>query len=149
MEREIPLRITVLNPLGGVAYMMQRGRDELLPPDHKRETEISFDFTVRAKEAGADEAPNFLGKFVQGPRGDRFVYINSGKRAGQHTTLWDRRAKIKLAGITSKLIDEVLAVPGAVLEARFNGVGRDGGPACATVPLLDGGWHLLKIGSEL
>jgi hypothetical protein len=144
MEHEIPLRITVVNPLSGVVYMMQRGRDELVPPDHKSETEISFDFTVRAKIAGADEVPNFLGKFVQGPRGDRFVYVNSGKHAGQMHTLWDRRAKIKLQSISWKLIDEVLDIPDAVLEARFNGVGRDGGPACATVPLVDGGWRIIE-----
>lgn len=53
---------------------------------------------------------------------------------------------MKLGAITGEMVDAVLATPGAVLEARFAGVGRDGGPACATVPLLDGGWRLVRGG---
>ena len=48
--------------------------------------------------------------------------------------------------ITRKMVDAALGEPGTVLEARFEGIGRDGGPACATVPLLDGGWRLVRGG---
>jgi hypothetical protein len=51
---------------------------------------------------------------------------------------------VPLSGITWPLIEEALAAPDAVLEARIAGVARDGGPVCATVPLLDGGWHIAK-----
>jgi hypothetical protein len=46
---------------------------------------------------------------------------------------------VPLSDITEKLIRS-----GRRLEARFNGTARDGGPACATVPLLDGGWRTVK-----
>lgn len=76
--------------------------------------------------------PNFLGPFVQGPRGARFVYINSG-------TPWTRRAKVHLSGITWALIRRAKGKPP---ETRFAGTARDGGPSCSTVPLLGGGWQI-------
>lgn len=85
--------------------------------------------------------PNFLGPFTQGPRGARFVYVNSGTLAGQANTKWTRRAKVPLSGITWAMIKRA---KGAILEARIDGVGRDGGPACGTVPLLDGGWRIAR-----
>ena len=141
----LPLRITVLHPPPGVALAVQKGRDELLPPSRQTADEAVFDFTVRIGTQ-PDGRPNFLGPFAQGTPADRFVYVNSGKRAGQQDSGWDRRAKVKLGGITPKMVDAALAEPGAVLVARFEGVGRDGGPACATVPLLDGGWRLVRGG---
>jgi len=70
------------------------------------------------------------------------VYINTGVRAGQPDSCWDRRAKVPLGGITSDLIAAALAGDVA-LEARIEGTARDGGPACATVPLLGDGWRLV------
>jgi hypothetical protein len=70
------------------------------------------------------------------------VYVNSGTLAGQVDSRWTRRAKIHLEGISWELIERALASPGTVLEARIAGMARDGGPACATVPLLDGGWRI-------
>jgi hypothetical protein len=43
------------------------------------------------------------------------------------------------------LIEKALSNPDGVLEARIQGTGRDGGPACATVPLLDAGWKVVKL----
>ncbi|HET7462894.1 MAG TPA: DUF5990 family protein [Longimicrobium sp.] len=144
MEPELPLRITVVGPPPEVTFAVQRGRDGLLPPTRRTADAIVFDFTVRVGER--DGRPNFLGEFAQGTPADRFVYVNSGTRAGQAGTRWERRAKVKLSGITRELVDAALAEAGAVLEARFGGVGRDGGPACATVPLLDGGWRVARAG---
>jgi hypothetical protein len=143
-EREIPLRITVTDPPPNVRWAVQRGRHDLLPPARQTADALVFDFTVRVGER--DGRPNFLGEFAQGTPADRFVYVNSGTSAGQAGSRWERRAKVKLATITREMIDAALAEPGAVLEARFAGVGRDGGPACATVPLLDGGWRLVRDG---
>lgn len=145
MQPELPLRITVLRPPAGVALAMQKGRDELVPPSRKTQDEIAFDFTVRVADPSA-ASPNFLGPFAQGKPADRFVYVTLGKRAGQADSPWDRRAKIKLGGITREMVEAALREPGAVLEARYEGIGRDGGPACATVPLLDGGWQLVRGG---
>lgn len=144
MEIELPLRITVVDPPPNVALAVQRGRDGLLPPTRQTADALVFDFTVRAGER--DGRPNFLGEFAQGTPADRFVYVNSGSSAGQPGSRWQRRAKVKLATITREMIDAALAESGAVLEARFHGIGRDGGPACATVPLLDGGWRLVRGG---
>ena len=92
----------------------------------------------------AGRSIRWLGEFVQGPGADRFIYVTVGKRAGQPDSPWDRRAKVKLASITPGQVREVVERPGRVLEARFDGVGRDGGPNCATVPLIGDGWRIAR-----
>jgi hypothetical protein len=62
--------------------------------------------------------------------------------AGETVARWTRRAKIPLAGITWPMIAK--AANGGFLEAGIAGTARDGGPACATVPLLDQGWKFSK-----
>ncbi|HEX6747270.1 MAG TPA: DUF5990 family protein [Longimicrobium sp.] len=143
MERELPLRIVVLRPPPGVTFAVQRGRDGLLPPACVSGDEIAFELTVRAAPRG-DGTVNLLGPFAQGSPSDRFIYVSSGTSAGQAGSCWTRRAKVKTAGITPALVEEALATPGAVLEARIAGTARDGGPCCATVPLLDGGWRVRR-----
>lgn len=144
MAEQLPLRIFVFNPPPGVPWAVQRGRDELLPP-RKAGRALVFEFTVTVGPPGATGNPTFRGSATQGPPSARFVYLTSGKRAGDVASMWDRRAKVPLAGITAELIQACRATPGAVLEAGIQGTDRRGGPACATVPLLDGGWH---VGSE-
>ena len=141
MEQELPLRITVVHPPNGVTFRLQRGKDGLAPATQTSEERLSFDFKVRLGKR-PDGMPNFLGAFAQGPPAGRFVYVNSGTSAGQIGSCWTRRAKVPLTGITWELIEQVLSNPNAVLEARIAGTARDGGPACATVPLLAGGWTI-------
>lgn len=143
MDRELPLRITVVRPLPGVAVQIQRGRSELLSPTNETNDTISFRFAVRVRHPRGDEPPRILGDFAHGPPRGRFIYVNAGKRAGQTDSCWDRRAKVSLMTITRAQIDAVLAQGGAFLEARIAGTARDGGPACATVPLLDHGWRVV------
>jgi hypothetical protein len=145
--REIPLRITVLQPPDDVTFRVQRGKTnfadpDLLGPARSSSRETAFEFHVRIGPRVAGRPPNFLGEFVQGPPAARFVYLNSGKLAGQADSPWERRAKIPLTSITWKQVDAVLAGSGAVLEARVQGLGRDGGPICASVSLMGGGWQL-------
>ena len=135
---EVAFRITLLNPPLGVTFRLQRGRAELVAPSHETATSISFDFTLRV--APGDGAPRLLGPFAQGPPAARFVYVNSGKQAGQAESCWDRRAKVHLRDIAPSLIEQAIS-SGAVIETRIAGTGRDGGPACATVPLI-GGWRI-------
>jgi hypothetical protein len=141
METEIPLRVTVIAPPPGVRFAMQSGRHDLVEPRSNTPDAIVFDFAVRVKDNRADGKPNFLGAFAQGPQNARFVYVNSGTSAGQAESCWTRRAKIALSGITWDLIERLQKKPAAVLEARIRGTGRDGGPACASVPLIDG-WEI-------
>lgn len=146
MGREIPIRIIVVDPPPGVTFAMQSGKDELLLPSKISAQALVFDISIRIAERKADGAPNVLGPYAQGQPDDRFLYVNSGTLAGQQDTGWTRRAKIKTAGITWPLVEQILAAPGAVLEARIDGKAKDGGPCCATVPLVNGGW---KVGGAL
>jgi hypothetical protein len=142
MEREVPLRITLIHPPQGVTFRLQQGKSGLVEPGRATEERLAFDFALRVAGARTTGAPNFRGACAQGPPAGRFVYVNSGTLAGQADSCWTRRAKVPLAGISWELIEQVLASPGGVLEARIAGTGRDGGPACATVPLLEGGWKI-------
>ena len=149
MDRELPLRITVVHPPSGVMFCLQRGKDELVPPAQVSEERLSFDFGVRIGGNRPDGMPNLLGAFAQGPPASRFVYVNSGTLAGQRDSCWTRRAKIPLTNITWERIEEVLSTRNAVLEARIVCTARDGGPSCATVQLLEGGWRVsLKSGAD-
>ncbi len=142
MIRPLQLRITLIKPPPDVPFCMQQGKDNLVPPSSYYEGNTSFDFTVNVVNDRADGPPNFRGPFTQGPPASRFIYVNSGTYAGQADSCWSRRAKIPLSGITWELIEEALSKSGAVLEARIPGTAGDGGPVCATVRLLDGGWKV-------
>lgn len=140
MKHEIPIRITITDPVKGVTMQVQRGKDELLPPSAGSDAAVSFDFSITVDLT--ETRPNFLGKYAQGPKDQRFVYVNSGTYAGQHSC-WGRRAKISLMSITREQIEEVIASTGARLEAEIFGRSRDGGPMCASVPVI-GGWKVAK-----
>jgi Family of unknown function (DUF5990) len=148
MIRSLPLRITLIKPPLGVPFCLQQGKADLVPPSTDSGETVSFDFTVNIANDRADGPPNFRGPFVQGPPGGRFIYINSGTYAGQADSCWSRRAKIPLSGITWYLIEEALSKSSAVLEARIAGTAGDGGPACATIGLLDGGWKVQKTAQK-
>ena len=143
-DDEVRVRIVVVDPPKGVAFAVQRGRVEIVPPAHRTADALTFDFTVRATLTAGRQPPRLLGPFVQGPPAGRFVYITSGVRAGQTDSCWDRRAKVPLGGITSALIEAARAKPGATIEGRIAGRGRDGSPACASVPLLDPGRRIVS-----
>jgi hypothetical protein len=138
-QHELRLRILVIDPPADVAFQLQRGKSDLVPAVHATPRELAFELTVRVG-AQPDGQPNFLGPFAQGTPADRFVYVNSGTLAGQADSPWTRRAKIKLAGITREMIERA-RTDDRIIEARIAGTGRDGGPACATVPIV-GGWSL-------
>lgn len=142
MDREVPIRIIVIDPPSGVTFAVQRGKDELLPPTTADAQSLVFDLSIRVAERKTDGALNVLGPYAQGKPDDRFLYVNSGTMAGQQDTCWTRRAKIKTAGITWQLVEQVAVTPGAVLEARIAGRAKDGGPCCATVPLVNGDWRI-------
>jgi hypothetical protein len=131
IKLEVQLRIRVLRPVEGVTMRVQRGRDELLLPAAESKSELVFEFPVRVNISA--ETPNFLGPYAQGPKDARFIYVNSGRQAGQGDTCWDRRAKISLMNITKTQVEEVIVSTNRFLEVSFNGTGTDGGPTCASV----------------
>ena len=139
MKQNIAVRIIVKRPLAGVSMMVQRGKDELLPPSSKSSDQLVFDFelTVDLTEA----RPNFLGKYAQGSKNERFIYVNSGTYADQHS-LWGRRAKISLMDITGEQVQTVVSNAGMILQTEFEGIGRDGGPTCASVKGIE--WKIVN-----
>ncbi len=139
MKHEIPVRIIVRDPLNGVAMMVQRGKDEFLAPTSVSPEALIFDLEINVDLI--ETPPNFLGKYAQGPKNARFVYVNSGTYADQHS-IWGRRAKISLMSITGDQIQTVISKSGVCLQAEFPGVGRDGGPTCASVKGIE--WKVEK-----
>ncbi|MCC6538633.1 MAG: hypothetical protein IT162_13845 [Bryobacterales bacterium] len=137
MERTLQLRITLVKPPAGVQFCLQRGKAELVDAAMSTGEDLSFTLDVRAQPAG-DGGVRLLGPFTQGPPTARFFYIGVGTYAGQLVSPWSRRIKVPLSGITWALAEH------GALEAHIAGTGRDGGPACATVPLLDGGWRVWR-----
>ena len=135
MKHEVPIRIIVTDPPAGVSMKVQKGRDELLEPVKATDTALVFEFCVFV-DLGS-ETPNFLGPYAQGPKDARFIYVNSGTYAGQGDTRWSRRAKLSLMSISKEAVETVLRSPGSRLETSINGVGRDGGPVCASVKGLE------------
>jgi hypothetical protein len=130
-EVTVTIRIVVTDPPPGVLFRVQRGRDELLEPSRETKGSIAFDVPLRAQPAAA--GVRLLGPYAQGPPAARFIYVNSGRHAGQADTFWDRRAKIPLGALTWKLIESALAKTGSVLETEVYGRMGDGGPVCASV----------------
>ncbi len=142
MEGEIKFRIVVLNPLPNVRVGVQRGQDEVLLPVAADDERVIFEFPLRVAQRH-DGASTVRGPEAQGGTADRFIYVNWGVRAGDKSSRWDRRAKISLKGLTSRDLQQAVEHSANVLEAIIEGVDMDGGPACASVPLVGGGWRLV------
>jgi hypothetical protein len=141
-KRQLKFRIIVEDPLAGVTYAVQRGRSDLLAPVRSTKSELVFEFPLTVADIDTDP-PRMTGEFSQGPAKQRFVYVNSGSIAGQKDTCWTRRAKVPIHGLKRSMLAKAMKPEGEgfVLEARIHGLAKDGGPACATVPLLLG-WSL-------
>lgn len=139
---ELQIILVLTAPPSGVLFAVQHGRDGLLQPYASTAESISFAITLSLGPALADGSFNFRGPFAQGTPADRFVYVNSGTYAGQLGCRWERRAKIKLAGIPRQLVEAAAGDANCAIEGRIPGTARDGGPVCATVPPLSIGWYL-------
>ena len=145
MENELTLRIILLKPPAGVDFGLQKGagRDyETVQKQRSLGEDLKFEFSVRLR-TGDNSAANFLGSFVQGPPSARFVYLDIGTCAGQKDTIWSRRLKIPLTGISPETLNKLSADSTLILEASVPGTGKDGGPSCATIKPFDG-WRLVK-----
>jgi hypothetical protein len=141
--RDLTFRIVLEDPPAGVDFSLQIGRGaeyETVQTQRSKGTDLSFEFNVGVGAAGskASAPPDFQGRVVQGPRGQRFIYIDIGTYAGQSDTPWSRRLKVPLTGITSEMVDRVTRDARMVIESRVPGTGKDGGPNCATVKPFDG-----------
>ena len=146
MPSEVPLRVVLVAPPAGVLFGVQHGKGNdytTILTQISKGADLAFEFTLTVKERVGDEPPNFLGPLSQGPVAGRFVYIDVGTYAGQADSCWQRRIKMPLGGITWELIEKAMAKPNLILEARFPGTAKDGGPSCATIKPIDG-WKCFK-----
>lgn len=141
-KAELQIILVLTAPPSDVLFAVQHGRDDLLQPYASTADLISFAITLSLGPALADGSFNFRGPFAQGTPADRFVYVNSGTYAGQLGCRWERRAKIKLAGIPRQLVEAAAGDSNCAIEGRIPGTARDGGPVCATVPPLSISWQL-------
>ena len=143
MKSEITLQIILVKPTPGVMFGLQKGSGSNYETVQKQipvSDSLSFKFTITVKgDRSKDEYPRFSGSFVQGPAGSKFVYIGIGTYAGQPDSIWSRRLKIPLTGITWNDIQSLSEL--SILQTSVPGTGKDGGPNCATVKPF-AGWHI-------
>ena len=118
-----------------VELQTKDGHEASTPAD-KNALAWTTEITVKA---GPDGAPDFAGPAVHGKRGERFFYLSWSSELGLHRDRF-RRIKVHLRDVTQAQLDRA-AKTGGVLVARVHAVAKDGGPACASVPLLGGGWR--------
>ena len=138
------MRLVLVDPPANVDYGIQRGRGsnyETMFVQQRKRGDVTFDFSIAVASNGKNGSPNFSGEYVQGTPARRFIYVDVGTCAGQRNTPWSRRMIVLLNGITWQQVDKALK-PGHRLSARIQGTGKDGGPSCATVPLVNG-WQVV------
>lgn len=144
MQAEIKLQITLVKPTPDVVFGLQKGSGNTYETVQKQKSDnndLLFNLFINVKgDKTKDKTPKLSGSFVQGPPEGRFIYIDIGTYAGQVNSNWSRRLKVPLTGITWKDIDQLIANQNSILETQVPGIGKDGGPNCATVKPFHG-WH--------
>ena len=140
-KQPLPMRINCIDPIrfclaySDIRFGLQDKSVKLAPGMELTPDLISFDFSLSVElESGG--APNFTGPYAHGSRARRFVYLTY---LGLQDEDWEiyRRIKVPLHEITREQVEGALASE-SVLQARVSGL-RSG-----TVPLLGGGWQLVK-----
>jgi hypothetical protein len=145
MQHEISFRIILENSFQAVYYALQRGKGskyQIVQKQNGNGASLYFSFSVTLKK-DRGILPDFLGYFAQGPAQARFVYIDIGAAAGQAGSIYNRRLKIPLSGITWLMIDNFLETSKTVFETRVNGKGNDGTPTCGTIKPFEG-WKIVN-----
>ncbi|MFL5740602.1 MAG: DUF5990 family protein [Flavisolibacter sp.] len=142
-EKKLLLKIILDNPPAGIDFGLQQGKGndyEIVQKNRSDGKDLIFHFHVDLRK-DKEGAVDFSGPFVQGPRGERFVYVGSGNHAGQRDSVYSRRLKVPLRNFPEESTWFNLESPS--LETKVPGTARDGGPNCATVKPFDG-WKLSK-----
>jgi hypothetical protein len=104
---------------------VQRGREvvDWMPADAATAT-WSFEVDVRrTPEGGVD----LRGPYVQGRKGDRFVYLSWARPENGALTMY-RRAKLMLDAVDLSALDDT-----DILDGRLGLTAQDGTPRCAAV----------------
>ncbi|HUC82439.1 MAG TPA: DUF5990 family protein [Flavisolibacter sp.] len=132
MTKDIRLRIVLQNPAEGTLYGLQKGKAanyETVQAQIGNGQDLIFNFAVQVKEANG-ATPTLAGPFVQGPAGNRFVYIGIGSYAGQTAAPWSGRIKVPLSETTFL---QQPAETHASWSCTVPGSTKDGKPVFATV----------------
>lgn len=107
---------------------VQHKRDvvELRPADAAEATwDLELDVVTK------DDELDFRGPYVQGKRGERFLYLSWGTLAGSDFSMF-RRAKLMLDAVDAAVIRDADR-SGKRLLGSLGLTGGDGGPRCAAV----------------
>ncbi len=143
MEQQVQMQIVIDKPLPGVRYALQKGGGaNAVTVQTQVSADVSLLFTFDVKVKMTNEAADFFGPYVQGSKGQRFVYIGIGTYAGDINSVWSRRLKVPLSGLSIGMINEMVVNPLLVLQATVPGRAADGSPTCATVKNF-AGWQVV------
>jgi hypothetical protein len=127
----VTLRLSVTGPLAGVSYSLQD--KDSTPVDVRVASDKTIVFEIPARLEEGKAGWRFLGDFVRTEgKSRRFVYVATGRQAGQHSLEWSRRAKVDLPEPTAAMV-KAATKGGLVLEGAYAGTDAKGGPTCATV----------------
>jgi Family of unknown function (DUF5990) len=99
-----------------------------LVPGDAAEAVFDLPAEVVTDEAGVD----FRGPFVQGRRGERFIYLSWGEVGPDGAFAMFRRAKLHLSALTEREVTQA-AHAGSRIEAVLDLTDEHGGPVCAAV----------------
>src|SRR5690606_34709564 len=94
----VNIMITVSKPPTGILYALQSGSGndyDVLQKSRTSGADLNFEMKAELRYADFDSF-DFFGPSIQGPKGGRFIYINIGNSAGDHSSPWNRRIKVPL-----------------------------------------------------
>jgi len=137
----VTLSVILENPNVNVSFALQKGSGSNFEVAQKQQSQtgedlcFEFETDIKPDKNNANLA-DFVGPFIQGSIGGRFIYLNIGTYAGAPDEPWDRRLKIPLTGINMTMVNDNIH-----LIAHVPGKGKDGTPNCATVKPF-AGWKL-------
>ena len=129
----------------GVGFGVQKGKGSQYEIEQFKlgnGQDLSFDCTAQVKKA-INNSIDFSGISIQGTTQERFIYINIGTSAGQIGSIWNRRLKVPLRGITEEMVSMASQNELFCLETKVPAIGKDGTPTCATVKPF-AGWSVQK-----
>jgi Family of unknown function (DUF5990) len=144
-DTRIKFRIILEKTPLDVCFGLQKGKGtpyETIQKQLGDEKNLSFEGEMRVKKT-ATGSYDFFGDCIQGTTTERFIYIGIGMAAGQLNSIWSRRLKVPLRGITAEMILKLNESDSFCLETKVPAIGKDSTPNCATVKPFDG-WLIQK-----
>ncbi|GIX07889.1 MAG: hypothetical protein KatS3mg115_2292 [Candidatus Poribacteria bacterium] len=148
-DRLLRLRVILedlpdLKRLGIVGGLQDRSR-QVYPANERAPGVLVCDLEARVRRDADRSEPNFLGPWVHGPRGGRFLYIAWIREEEQADGFRPyRRLKVSLREIGWEQV-EAAQQAGCALVVRLSGRDRHGDVACGTVSPRGGGWTVERV----